>query len=886
MTSSAAVTPMMAQFLEIKAQHADALLFYRMGDFYELFFEDAELAAAALDIALTKRGKHLGKDIPMCGVPIHAADGYLLTLIRKGFRVAVAEQTEDPAEAKKRGAKSVVRREVVRLVTPGTLTEEALLEARRHNFLAAWAELRGEGALAWADVSTGELSVTPVARPALGALLARVQPRELLVPETALGDPGLAAVVEDQGGTVTPLAGPRFDSAAAEDRLKALYRVASLGAYGSFTRPELSVLGALAGYLEITQKGRLPMMRPPLREPEGTVLRIDAATKRNLELTRALSGGREGSLIAAIDRTLTSAGARLLEQRISAPLTDVAAIQARQQAIAWLVDAPQIRRDLRERLGTVPEIERALSRLALDRGGPRDLAAIRNGLAAAAALAALIATDDFPAAITVMAEGLAGHGALVEALERALVAEPPHLTRDGGFIAPGHDPELDAARKLRDEGRGVVAGMQADYVAETGIDNLKIKHNNMLGYFVETTARHADRLMAPPLSERFYHRQTLANQMRFGTSELAELENRILNAGAQALALEKAQFEALREQVLATQAAIAVTARALAELDLAAAGAILAAEEDWCRPTVDASRAFAITAGRHPVVEHALRRQGQGPFVPNDCDLSAEAAGSAPIWLMTGPNMAGKSTFLRQNALIAILAQAGLFVPASAAHLGVIDQLFSRVGAADDLARGQSTFMVEMVETAGILNQAGPRALVILDEIGRGTATYDGLSIAWAALEHLYEVNRCRGLFATHYHELTALAEQLTGLATATVAVREWEGEVIFLHQVRQGVAESSYGIQVGKLAGLPEAVVARAREVLERLETQDREGARGDLIDALPLFQARPNPAPKVTGPHPLETKLAEVTPDLLSPREALDLVYLLCELARQVRD
>jgi len=875
MNEATAITPMMAQYLKIKAAHADALLFYRMGDFYELFFDDAVQAAAALDIALTKRGKHLGEDIQMCGVPVHAAESYLLTLIRKGFWVAVCEQMEDPAEAKKRGYKAVVRREVVRLVTPGTLTEDTLLDARRHNFLAAWAEIRGEGALAWADVSTGDLSVAMTCRAALGPGLARIAPREVLVLEGGFEDPVLRTQIEEAGAVATPLGAASFDSAAAEVRLRALFRVAAFDSFGAFERPELAALGALADYIELTQKGRLPMLRPPRREMPGGVMRIDAATRRNLELTRSLSGGREGALLNTIDRTLTGAGARLLESRIAAPLTSVAEIAARLASVERMVEDRPLRDAARERLRQVPEIERALGRLALDRAGPRDLGAIRAGLAEAGELAAVLGeAADLPDHLAEVAARMQGHEELVDLLDQALVAEPPILARDGGFVAAGYDAPLDEARRLRDEGRGVIAGMQADYAAETGIEALKIRHNNVLGYFIETTQRHAERMLAPPLSQTFIHRQTLANAVRFTTVELSELESRIVNAGGRALEIEKRIFGELRAAVLARQAEIAETARALAALDVAAANAVLAVEEGWTRPQVEPGRVFDVAGGRHPVVEPALRTRGEA-FVANDCDLSAGAEGPAPVWLVTGPNMAGKSTFLRQNALIAILAQAGAYVPAASARIGVVDQLFSRVGAADDLARGRSTFMVEMVETAAILNQAGPSALVILDEIGRGTATYDGLSIAWATLEHLHEVNRCRGLFATHYHELTALASTLDHLHPAAVTVREWEGEVIFLHEVRPGAADRSYGVQVARLAGLPENVIARAREVLEKLEEGEREGGAAGLIDALPLFQARVAQAPPPGRKSEVEARLREIIPDHLTPREALDLIY-----------
>ncbi|MFC2969974.1 DNA mismatch repair protein MutS [Acidimangrovimonas pyrenivorans] len=870
---------MMAQYLEIKAQNADALLFYRMGDFYEMFFDDAVAAAEALDIALTKRGKHLGEDIAMCGVPVHAAEGYLLQLIRKGFRVAIAEQMEDPAEAKKRGSKSVVRRDVVRLVTPGTLTEESLLEARRHNFLAAYAEVRDEAALAWADISTGEFRVMPCPAVRLGPELARLSPREVVVSEVKEAD--LAGTVTESGAALTPLARASFDSSAAEKRLCALYNVGSLEAYGSFTRAELSAMGAIVDYLELTQRGKLPLLRVPLRESASKTVQIDAATRRNLEITASLSGGREGSLLIAIDRTVTAAGGRLLERRLSSPSRDLNEIHARHLAVRFLLDQRRLAEDLRTALRKAPDMDRALSRLALDRGGPRDLAAIRNGLTQAGTVAEDIAAAEAPPLLNQAATALVGHEALVDLLDQALVAEPPLLARDGGFIAPGFDADLDEARTLRDEGRGVIARMQADYAAQTGIASLKIKHNNVLGYFIETTATHAEKMLSAPLNETFIHRQTTANQVRFTTVDLSEMETKILNAGNRALEIEKRLYDSLKGAILDRAAQIGEAARALSEIDLAAAFADLAAAEDWVEPKVDDSRAFEVQGGRHPVVERALRKQGAGPFIANDCDLTA---GDTPaIWLLTGPNMAGKSTFLRQNALIALLAQAGSYVPAASAHIGLVSQLFSRVGAADDLARGRSTFMVEMVETAAILNQADDRALVILDEIGRGTATYDGLSIAWAVLEHLHDVNRCRALFATHYHEMTALAQKLDGVENATVAVREWEGEVIFLHEVLKGAADRSYGVQVARLAGLPEAVVHRARTVLDALEKGEREGgaAKQALIDDLPLFAATP-PAPAPRAPaetSQVENRLREIHPDELTPLDALRLIYELRE-------
>lgn len=877
---------MMAQFLDIKADHRDALLFYRMGDFYEMFFDDAVAAAEALDIALTKRGKHLGEDIPMCGVPVHSAENYLLTLIRKGFRVAVCEQTEDPAEARKRGSKSVVRREVVRLVTPGTLTEDALLDARRHNYLSAWAQVRDEAALAWVDISTGAFHVMPCPTVRLAPELARLTPREIVVAEGA--DTALRDMTQEVGAALTPLASSAFDSTSAEGRLTGLFKVSTLDAFGKFSRAELAAMGGIVEYLTLTQKGNLPLLRPPVREQPREAVQIDAATRRNLELTEALSGGRAGSLIAAIDRTATAGGARLLERRLSSPSQHLDTVRARHDAVDWLVENRVIAGELHDQLRKVPDLSRALSRLSLERGGPRDLTAIRNALEQADRIADRLCREEMPQVLAHAVQSLMGHDALLDRLQSALVAEPPLLVRDGGFIAAGTDPELDEARQLRDEGRGVIARLQAQYADETGISALKIKHNNVLGYFIEATATHSAKLLAEPLSQRFIHRQTTANAIRFTTVELSELETRILNAGGRAQEIEKRLFDTLCGEVLAVAGPIGDAATGLAEIDHTRALADLAVECDWSRPQMDDSRAFDIRGGRHPVVERALRRQGGAAFIANDCDLSGEdGTGPDParIWLLTGPNMAGKSTFLRQNALIALLAQAGSFIPAASGHIGLVSQIFSRVGASDDLARGRSTFMVEMVETAAILNQADENALVILDEIGRGTATYDGLSIAWAALEHMHDTNRCRALFATHYHELTGLSAKLEGVENATVAVKEWEGDVIFLHEVRRGAADRSYGVQVARLAGLPDAVVERARAVLEALEQGEREGGKRKqtLIDDLPLFSAMPPPQTRPQEPKvdPLAEHLAKVNPDQLTPMEALNLVYKLKSMA-----
>ena len=878
-------TPMMEQFLSIKARHEDCLLFYRMGDFYEMFFDDAVQAADALDITLTKRGKHLGEDIPMCGVPVHAADSYLSRLIRKGFRVAVCEQTEDPADAKKRGGKAVVQRAVVRLVTPGTLTEDALLDARANNYLAVLARVRGDYALAWLDLSTAEFLTSRIEATAIASELARLSPGELVVPETLLRDAGPDEWRQDWAERITPYADARFDSGSGERRLLALYKVAALDAFGDFSRAELAACGALVEYLEMTQVGRLPRLGPPRQVESRETMTIDPATRRNLELTRTLAGDVRGSLLATIDRTVTGAGARLLSQHLSAPLMAPEAINRRLDMVDYFIAGERLRQDARGILRQSPDMARALARLGLERGGPRDLAAIRDGLGAAHALGRLLDAAALPLppqGILEAARGLGRHDALVDELSRALAPELPISNRDGGFIAAGYRADLDELLGLRDTSRQLIAGLEGDYRRQAGLDNLKIKHNRVLGYFIEVAARRADGLMTAPLNQTFIHRQTMANVVRFSTVELGNLERRIGESADKALALELQLFAELAARVDAESDAIGRASAAMAALDVAAANAEMAAAGRFCRPLVEDSQAFEIQAGRHPVVEASLAARNEGAFIANDCRLGDDAM----IWLVTGPNMAGKSTFLRQNALIAILAQMGSFVPAAQVRMGAVDRLFSRVGAADDLARGRSTFMVEMVEAAAILNQATPRSLVILDEIGRGTATYDGLSIAWATVEHLHEVNGCRALFATHYHELTALAGKLDGMANVTMRVREWQGDVVFLHEVGPGAADRSYGIQVARLAGLPPSVIHRAETVLAGLEEGEALGGNGGLQGAarlaedLPLFAAtRPASARSQSGggPSAVEKIMAEVLPDSLSPREALDLIYRL---------
>ena len=888
--ASSKPTPMMEQFLDIKAANSESLLFYRMGDFYELFFEDAVEAAQALGITLTKRGKHLGEDIPMCGVPVHAAEGYLERLIALGYKVAVCEQTEDPAEAKKRGSKSVVRRDVIRLVTPGTLTEDSLLDASSSNYLAAIARIKCGDAgflygLSWLELSTGDFGVLQLDPLRLGAELARLDPKEVIVADHMYMDEDVEPLKDVLSASFSPVPRAFFDSATAADRLMDYFGLKTLDGYGQFERTELMAASAVLAYVEKTQLGARPPLNPPQRELTSRTMSIDAATRANLELVRTLSGEKKGSLLSVIDRTVTGGGSRLLASRLAAPLAELDGIVARQNSVAWFLSQTGLRVDLSEALKATPDMPRALSRLSLDRSGPRDLGAIRAGFAAIERvrnhIRANAGVDPLPEELADALEALeAMPDQLGQLLHTALDDELPLQKRDGGFVRPQFDPSLDELRSLRDESRRVIASLQANYADITGIRSIKVKHNNVLGYFVEVTANNADRLMSAPLNETFIHRQTLANAVRFTTTELADLEAKIASAGAKVVAIELGVFDRLRSDVLEHADRIQAASHALAVLDVSIGLAVLAEEQNYCRPKMDDSLAFAIEAGRHPVVEIALARNGSDAFVANDCNLGPVGQQEfGQIWLMTGPNMAGKSTFLRQNALIAILAQMGSFVPANAAHIGLVDRLFSRVGAADDLARGRSTFMVEMVETAAILNQSGDRSLVILDEIGRGTATFDGLSIAWATIENLHEVNRSRALFATHYHELTVLHEKLSRLANATVKVKEWQGDVVFLHEIVAGAADRSYGIQVAKLAGLPDMVINRARDVLEHLEEGDRQSPV-TTIDDLPLFSATAQNVIEVES-DPLRDMLETLDPDDMSPREAHEILYRLKRLS-----
>jgi len=859
-------TPMMAQYLALKEQAADCLLFYRMGDFFELFFDDARVASQVLDIALTSRGEHGGAPIPMCGVPVHSAEGYLARLIKAGCRVAIAEQVETPEEAKKRGgSKALVARDIVRFVTAGTLTEEALLEPRRANVLAAVCEVRGAVGLAACDISTGRFEVEECAPDRIGAALARLGASELVAPE--------GWELLPMGAIARPA--HEFKSDGGTARLCVIHGVATLDGFGTFTRAMLAAACGLIAYLDHVGRGRLPVLLPPVARTGEAHLQMDEATRASLEVVEASTGGRKGSLVEAVDRCVTGAGARQLADDLSAPLTDAAAIDARLQLVQWLVDDALMRGDLRAVLRALPDVGRALGRVVAGRGSPRDLGQLRDGLAEARRVRDhLLRRQDRPALLDALLPALGGHAAMVDHFALALVPSPPTERGQGGYIAAGYDHGLDALRETAGNARRAIAALEAKYRDETGVAALKIRHNGVLGYFIEVPARHADRLMAP--DSGFTHRQTMAGAVRFNALALHEEASRIGEAGGHALVAEEAHFEALVGEVIAAREAIAQTAAALSRIDVAAGLAERAAEGGWSRPEISDTPCLEVAGGRHPVVEAALAGSGER-FVANDCRLGPDDR----LWLVGGPNMGGKSTFLRQNALIVLLAQAGSFVPAASARVGLVDRLFSRVGAADNLARGRSTFMVEMVETAAILAQATDRSFVILDEVGRGTSTYDGLALAWAVAEAVHSVNRCRCLFATHYHELARLAETCEALSLHHVRAREWKGDLVLLHELAEGAADRSYGLAVARLAGVPAPVIARAKSVLDRLEKARAEtGGLGAGLGDLPLFAAAFEAQAEVVDT--LREKLSTLDVDALTPRAALDLLY---ELKRDVK-
>lgn len=853
------MTPMLAQYMDVKKKNPDCLLFFRLGDFYELFYEDAKTASRILNITLTKRSREKDQDVPMCGVPFHAAENYIAKLIKANEKVAICEQMETPEEAKKRGYKAIVRRDVVRVITPGTLTEEGLLEEKSFNFLACAVPDKKSWGLAFIDISTGDFFTTVRADSGVLAAVLPLAPKELLVPEAFAEHDTVQKIISETGAALSLLPASRFSAGSAETKLLNTFQVKTLEGFGQFEPPAIRAAGALLEYVSLTQCGVMPKIKPVRVSRQDNRLLMDYATLRNLEIFQTLKGERSGTLLSAIDHTQTSMGARFLVHQMMTPLMDKDALEKRYQHVEKIQSVGGA--DVQRHLAPFPDVERILGRLSLGRGGPRDLIQIRGALQAYERLKTFCAERSLDVSFYGQCPDLSG---LRELLESAVDDEAPLLARDGGFVRPGYHEALDEYRALRDESSVHVAMLQKKYCEETGIPTLKIKHNNVLGYFIELTNLHKDKVPGS-----FIHRQTLVNASRYATDDLLALQEKIVEASDKALALELEIFDHLLQALAEHEKELGALCELVACLDVAASHAVLAGTWNYVKPTLHEDTRLMIEEGRHPVVEQLLARSSGESFAPNACGFSE----SVKLWLMTGPNMAGKSTFLRQNALIVFLAHIGCYVPAKKADIGLVDRIFSRVGASDDLSRGQSTFMVEMVETAAILNQSTEKSFVILDEIGRGTATHDGLAIAWAIAEYIHDKLRCRGLFATHYHELTRLRNGLKRLACYTMAVKEWQDEVVFLHKVVEGVADQSYGIYVAQLAGLPKKVIERAQTLLREFQEKQRQA---ELSAAAPLFQQEKH-GTMGSSFSDLADEIEALDLDCLSPRDALDTLYAL---------
>ncbi|NCA71000.1 MAG: DNA mismatch repair protein MutS [Sphingobacteriia bacterium] len=850
-------TPVMQQYLRLKAEYPDLLLFYRMGDFYELFFEDAERAARLLDITLTKRGQSAGRPIPMAGVPYHAAEAYLARLVRKGVSVAICEQVGDPAQSR-----GPVERKVVRVVTPGTLTDEALLDERRESLLVAIAEGRAAYGVAVLELASGRFSVLEVGGlEALTSELERLKPAETLIAE----DSQLPETLRlEQGLTRRP--SWHFDRESATRLLCDQFGTRDLHGFGC-AGLDLAVgaAGCLLQYVRDTQLGALPHVRGLTTEQRDQSLILDAATRRNLEITESLGGRPEHTLAGVLDRTATAMGSRLLKRWLGRPLRERALVESRHAAIATLIE----RGDgamLHETLAEIGDLERILSRVALGSARPRDLAVLREGLTRIPALRAPLGATDDPLLLD-LSERIGTHPETLDLLERAIIAQPPMLIRDGGVMAPGYDPELDRLRALSANADRFLLDLEARERVRTGIPGLKVGYNRVHGYYIEL-----GRAQSEQVPSDYSRRQTLKGVERYITPELKRFEDEVLSSRERALAREKSLYEDLLARLAESLVGLQRTAEAVATLDVLTNLAERARALDWTRPRLTDEIEIEITDGRHPVVE-AVR---DGPFIANGLRLDRRRR----MLIITGPNMGGKSTYMRQHALIVLLAYSGSFVPASAARIGPVDRIFSRIGAADDLAGGRSTFMVEMEETANILNNATAQSLVLMDEVGRGTSTFDGLSLAWSCAVELATRIGAFSLFATHYFELTTLPEEYPGIANVHLDAVEHAHRIVFMHALREGPANQSYGLAVAALAGVPPAVIRRARERLRELEAGARRHAERDAVQ-LTLFPLDPDPVSAPAEPHPLALAIESIDPDTLTPKAALELIYRLKALA-----
>jgi DNA mismatch repair protein MutS len=816
--SAIATTPMMSQYLSIKENYPDALLFYRLGDFYELFFDDAVKAAKVLDIALTKRGKHEGADIAMCGVPHHASTHYINKLIKHGYKIAICEQLESPLEAKKRGYKAVVKREVVRVITGGTITEDSLLNAREANYLAAIVLVKQEQyGIAFLDLSTGEFFSSITTLQSIASDLAKINPKELLIADKLYDKLQEDSLLQEYAKKITTQVTSFFDFFKSQERIKSFYQVGALEGFGEFEPAEIAAIGAVLSYLSLTQKNHMPLLRFPKKIISQQFMTIDAQTAKNLELMQSTSGNFQNSVLHVLDQTNTSFGARLMRQYLCYPLIDAHLINQRFDKVDFFLKNNHKRQQLRLILAQIPDIERALMRINLSRCEPRDLLLLAQGLKQAQAIAELLANT-----LISKAHPIINLQALFTDIINTIKDDKVYFLKEGGFVKEKVHPKIDELVNINVITAEKIAALQLKYRQLSGVSNLKIQQNNLIGYYIEVSISNVNKI-----PEFFTLKQKTLNQARYTSIDLSAIEHEILHAQETLYQLELQVFQQLVEKIIQHSENIINVVQSLACVDVFSALGELAAQNNYTRPTIDNSDNFIVEEARHLVVEQ-VKQQGfyKENFVANDCNLSYEQR----LWLITGPNMAGKSTFLRQNAIIAILAQMGSFIPARRALIGIIDRVFSRVGAADDLAKGRSTFMVEMVETATILNQATKKSLVILDEIGRGTATYDGLAIAWSCLEYIHDKILCRTLFATHYHELTSLADKLNSLKCYSMKVKEWQEQIIFLHKISQGSANNSYGIHVAKIAGLPLEVTLRAKGILQLL-------THAKSNSSLPLF-------------------------------------------------
>ena len=883
-------TPSTRQYLDIKSEYAEYILFYRVGDFYELFFDDAIKASKALDILLTKKGSYKGEPIPMCGVPYHAYESYLAKLIKQGFKVAICEQMETPEEAKKRGgSKALVERKVVRLVTPGTLTEDHILDARKNNYLVCCVQNEKNYGFAWVDLSTGDFFTRNIdfnigeQADVLQSFLSYIDAEEIVVSDLSLRDSSIFNVLRHYQQKLTVLPQARFNLISSQKMLEKFYHIQTVEAFGSFSKHEIIAAGIALDYIEATQKGKLPQLKHPVQYNQSKILELDAATRQSLEVIKTSNADKRYTLLNTINRTITPVGSRLLNYRLANPSVDIDVINQRLNMIDFFIKAPKIRKTIREYFQQIADVEKIIARMSLNRCPPNELFQLGITLSYIPKIKNLInnietydlSLEKVPDEIDTLLKSLADFSVLVTEIGDALneYDDLPTKTNIGGFIRPGYNATLDQLHELKTNQKTAVNELEKKYIDETGIQNLRIRSTSILGYFIEVPAKMAKDMIQLP---QFLHRQSVLNAARFTTVELNEMEQEINSADDKALALEFSLYDNLIDKTLCVTTDIYNAAQVFAELDIASSLADLAVEKKYCRPIIDNSHDFIIKDGRHPVVEKSIEKSFEGTFVGNDCNLNNN---DNRIWLLTGPNMAGKSTFLRQNAIIILLAQMGSYVPCSYAKIGVVDKIFSRVGASDDLSRGRSTFMVEMVETAAILNQATERSFVILDEIGRGTATYDGLSIAWAVVEHLHEINKCRTLFATHYHELTVLSNKLKQLSLHCMKIKEFNDNVIFLHQVINGAADRSYGIHVAKLAGIPKLTISRAEQILQSLEQNPNRTSINDIENDLPLFAAlkkQDKKEEKISEkPNPIIDMINAIEPDSLTPKDALDKLY-----------